>query len=79
MNAVLIAVLIMLILSLSRVHVVLALAIGALAGGLVGGLGFEHTISTFNDGLGGGASVALSYALLGAFAESQLLEQDCQR
>lgn len=68
MNAVLIAVLIMLILSLSRVHVVLALAIGALVGGLVGGLGFEHTISTFNDGLGGGATVALSYALLGAFA-----------
>ncbi|GAE31438.1 Na+/H+ antiporter family protein [Halalkalibacter hemicellulosilyticus] len=68
MNAVLIAVLIMLILSLSKVHVVLALAIGALVGGLVGGLGFEHTMATFNEGLGGGASVALSYALLGAFA-----------
>ncbi|MCK0470246.1 Na+/H+ antiporter family protein [Halalkalibacter sp. APA_J-10(15)] len=68
MNAVLIAVLIMLILSLSKVHVVLALAIGALVGGLIGGLGFEHTMATFNEGLGGGASVALSYALLGAFA-----------
>ncbi|MBM7573740.1 Na+/H+ antiporter family protein [Aquibacillus albus] len=68
MNAVLIAVLVMLVLSLTRVHVVLALAIGALTGGLLGGLGFEQTITVFSDGLGGSATVALSYALLGAFA-----------
>ncbi len=36
MNAVIAAVGIMLILSLSRVHVVIALIVGALAGGLVG-------------------------------------------
>ncbi len=41
MNAVIAAVGIMLILSLSRVHVVIALIIGALVGGLVGGLGIE--------------------------------------
>ncbi|MBB3272606.1 hypothetical protein FHW75_003801 [Pseudomonas sp. OG7] len=68
MNAVIAAVGIMLILSLSRVHVVIALIIGALVGGLVGGLGVEGTLKAFNGGLGGGATVALSYALLGAFA-----------
>ncbi|MFC0559523.1 Na+/H+ antiporter family protein [Halalkalibacter alkalisediminis] len=68
MNAVLVAVLVMLILSLVRVHVVIALAIGALVGGLLGGLGFDQTISVFTAGLGGSATVALSYALLGAFA-----------
>ena len=68
MNAVLIAVLVMLVLSLLRINVVLALVTGALIGGLVGGLGLETTISTFTDGLGGNAAVALSYAMLGAFA-----------
>ncbi|MCL7748900.1 Na+/H+ antiporter family protein [Halalkalibacter alkaliphilus] len=68
MNAVLIAVLVMLILSLVRVHVVIALTIGALTGGLLGGLGFSQTVDVFTDGLGGSATVALSYALLGAFA-----------
>ncbi len=68
MNAVIAAVGIMLILSLCRVHVVVALIVGALAGGLIGGLGVEGTLNAFNQGLGGGATVALSYALLGAFA-----------
>jgi len=68
MNAVIAAVGVMLVLSLSRVHVVIALIIGALTGGLVGGLGIEGTLQAFNTGLGGGATVALSYALLGAFA-----------
>jgi predicted histidine transporter YuiF (NhaC family) len=68
MNAVVAAVGIMLILSLCRVHVVVALIIGALAGGLLGGLGLEGSLAAFNKGLGGGATVALSYALLGAFA-----------
>jgi predicted histidine transporter YuiF (NhaC family) len=68
MNAVVAAVGIMLILSLCRVHVVVALIVGALAGGLLGGLGIEGSLAAFNKGLGGGATVALSYALLGAFA-----------
>ncbi len=55
-------------LSLLRVHVVAALIIGAITGGLLGGLGVENTLAAFNKGLGGGATVALSYALLGAFA-----------
>jgi predicted histidine transporter YuiF (NhaC family) len=68
MNAVVIAVTLMLILSLVRVNVVIALTISALVAGFVGGLPLEQTISAFNEGLGGGAQIALSYALLGAFA-----------
>lgn len=68
MNAVIIAVLTMLVLSLFRTHVVIALLIGALVGGITGGLGVQATIDAFNAGIGGGASVALSYALLGGFA-----------
>lgn len=68
MNAVLIAVVVMLVLALARVHVVLALFVGALVGGLVAGLGLDGTMVAFQDGLGAGAKIALSYALLGAFA-----------
>ena len=60
MNAVLAAVAIMLVMSLCRIHVVVALIIGALAGGLIGGLGMEGTLAAFNKGLGAGATVALS-------------------
>ena len=67
-NAVIAAVGTMLVLSLSRVHVVIAIIVGALVGGLTGGLGIDATLKAFNGGLGGGATVALSYALLGAFA-----------
>ena len=42
MNAVVIAVIIMLVLSLSRVHVVLSLAVGAFVGGLVAGMPLEN-------------------------------------
>ncbi|WP_237204835.1 Na+/H+ antiporter family protein [Rothia nasimurium] len=68
MNSVLLAVLVMLVLSAARVHVVLALFIGALVGGLVGGLGLDGTMVAYQEGLSGGAMLALSYALLGAFA-----------
>jgi putative amino acid transporter len=68
MNAVLIAVFVMLILSLLRVNVVLALIVGSIVGGLTGGLSIEKTIEVFSNGLGGSAEVALSYALLGGFA-----------
>ena len=67
-NAVLLAVVIMLGLSLARVHVVLSLLIGALAGGLLAGLGITDTLEAFQEGIRNGAQIALSYALLGAFA-----------
>lgn len=68
MNAVLIAILVMLVLSLLRVNVVLALIVGALVGGVTGGLSIDETITSFTGGLGAGATIALSYALLGGFA-----------
>jgi len=68
MNAIILAVLVMLILAMLRVHVVLSLFVGALAGGLSSGLGVSRTMVAFQDGLAAGAKIALSYALLGAFA-----------
>lgn len=68
MNAVLVAVGIMLVLSLLRINVVLSLTIGAILGGLAGGLPIIETIDAFVGGLGGGATIALSYGLLGGFA-----------
>ena len=68
MNAVVLAVLLMLALSLLRVNVVLALVFSALVGGTVGGLSLIDTVNIFGSGLGGGAAIALNYAMLGAFA-----------
>lgn len=68
MNAVIIAVVLMLALSLARMHVMLAMIISAFVGGWVGGLDLNTTIDAFNKGIGGGAGIALSYAMLGGFA-----------
>lgn len=80
MNAVMIGVLVMLVLSVARVHVVLSLVVGAFAGGLAAGLPLADVVNAvgevtqkgvmthFQNGLSGGASIALSYAMLGAFA-----------
>nr|WP_101122998.1 Na+/H+ antiporter family protein [Neisseria meningitidis] len=80
MNAVVVAVIVMLVLSLSRVHVVLSLTVGAFVGGAVAGMPLQNIadaagqvsqagiIPVFNKGLEGGAKIALSYAMLGVFA-----------
>ncbi|PKG38626.1 Na+/H+ antiporter family protein [Psychromonas sp. Urea-02u-13] len=68
MNPVLLAVCLMLVLSVMRVNVVVALTLSALVGGLSAGLSLADTVSAFEGGLGGGATIALSYAMLGAFA-----------
>ncbi|SDN25923.1 Na+/H+ antiporter family protein [Alkalicoccus daliensis] len=68
MNAVIVAVLIMIILSLSRIHVVISLLVGAIAGGLTAGMSLTQTLEVFGEGLGTNAQIALSYGLLGAFA-----------
>ncbi|EJS89475.1 hypothetical protein AAUPMC_10458, partial [Pasteurella multocida subsp. multocida str. Anand1_cattle] len=59
---------VLLALSLLRINVVIALVISALVAGLTGNLGVSETIKTFTNGLGGGAEVAMNYAILGAFA-----------
>ncbi len=68
MNSVVLAVCVMVLLSLVRVNIVIALIVGALIGGLSGGLGLNETIKAFNAGLGDGATIALSYVMLGTFA-----------
>lgn len=68
MLAIPVAITLMLALSLARTHVVISLIVASLAGGLLGGLDLPQTLAAFNKGITGGASVALSYALLGAFA-----------
>ena len=68
MFAILAAIGVMFGLSLARVPVVFALIIGAVTGGLLAGLGLQGTLDAFNDGLGGGAQIALAYGVLGAFA-----------
>jgi len=68
MNAVVVAVGLVLLLSLFRVNVVMALCLGAISGGLWSGLSFIDTVNAFQQGLSGGATIALSYGMLGAFA-----------
>ncbi|MCF7354224.1 Na+/H+ antiporter family protein [Vibrio sp. CK2-1] len=68
MNPVVISVCLMLALSVFRVNVVIALTLSAITGGLLANMSLDQTISAFQSGLGDGAEIALSYALLGAFA-----------
>ena len=68
MNAVILGVLLMLVLTLVRVNVIVAMTVSAIVSGLVAGLGLTQTLDAFNQGLSSGAQIALSYAMLGAFA-----------
>ena len=68
MFAIIAAIVVMFGLSLARVPVVFSLVIGAVTGGLLAGLGLHGTMEAFNNGLGGGAKIALAYGVLGAFA-----------
>lgn len=67
-NSVLAAIGCVLILALCRVNVVIALTTGAFVGGILGGFSPQKTLEIFASGLGGGANIALSYGILGAFA-----------
>ncbi|MGO2131765.1 MAG: Na+/H+ antiporter NhaC family protein, partial [Halomonas sp.] len=68
MNAVVLAILVMVTLSLARVSVVFALIAASLVGGLYAGMPVSEIMNAFENGLGNGATVAISYAVLGAFA-----------
>ncbi|GAA1818465.1 SLC13 family permease [Nesterenkonia flava] len=68
LNPVILSVLVLVALSLSRVNVVIALLLAAAVGGVAGGLSLEETFSVLIDGLGGQGETALSYILLGTLA-----------
>ncbi len=68
LNPVVLSVLTLVVLSLLRVNVVIALLIAAVVGGLTGGLSLEGTFDTMIEGLGGQGETALSYILLGTLA-----------
>ncbi|ENM00687.1 Na+/H+ antiporter family protein [Staphylococcus aureus] len=67
-NAVVIAVILMIVLCLCRLNVVISSFISALVGGLISGMSIEKVINVFGKNIVDGAEVALSYALLGGFA-----------
>lgn len=67
-NPVIISIAVLLVISLLRVNVIIALVVASLTAGLCSGLGLGKTIEAFTGGLGGGAEVAMNYAMLGAFA-----------
>ncbi|MBU85937.1 MULTISPECIES: Na+/H+ antiporter NhaC family protein [unclassified Alcanivorax] len=68
LNPIVWSVILLMGLSIARMNVVLALLCAALVAGMGSGLDLQSTLSAFGGGLGGGANIALSYALLGAFA-----------
>lgn len=65
---VVISVLVMLVLSLLRVNVIIAIIAAAISAGLMSGFSIVDSIDLFVSGMGGQSSTALSYILLGAFA-----------
>lgn len=65
---VIISVLIMTVLSLSRVNVVLSIIISAIVAGLMSGLTTVESVELLISGMGDQSNTALSYILLGAFA-----------
>lgn len=67
-NPVLLSVLVLLILSMIKMHVAFALIIAAMSGGLLAKIGVTATVSAFSDGLAGGVNIAFNYAILGAFS-----------
>ncbi|MFB4165570.1 Na+/H+ antiporter family protein [Alteribacillus sp. JSM 102045] len=68
MITVIISVLVMIILSLFRVNVVLAILAAGITAGLMSGLGLNEALDLLIIGMGGQAETALSYILLGVFA-----------
>ena len=67
-NPVLIAVVVLLVLSVCRLNVVFSLIVASIVGGLCAGMNPVVTMQAFAKGLGDGAEIAFSYAMLGAFS-----------
>lgn len=68
LNAVLVSVIVMVVLTLLRINVLFALLIAALTAGVVSGMGLIETTTLMVSGMVGQSNTALSYILLGIFA-----------
>lgn len=68
MNAVFIAVTLMLTLSVLRIPVVASIMLASVAGGLAASMPLTEVFQSFDAGITKGAGIALNYAVLGAFA-----------
>lgn len=68
LNPVVISVLILIVLSLLKIHVIFALMLAAISAGLLAGLPLGETVTVLVEGMGGQSETALSYLLLGIFA-----------
>ena len=68
MNAVIVSVLVMIVLSLLRVNVIFALIVSSLVAGMIAGIPITEATEIMIQGMGGQSGTALSYVLLGMFA-----------
>ena len=68
MNAVVISVITLMLLTILRLNVMASVIVSAFIGGCVAGLALTDIWQTFISGLGNSASLALSYAIIGGFA-----------
>lgn len=67
-NAVALAIVLMVAFCLLKIPVAVAIVIAALLGGLHAGMSFDAVLKALNDNLLGGAQVGMTYIMVGAFA-----------
>ena len=67
-NAVALAILLMVIFCLINIPVAVAIVLAALLGGLHAGMDFPAILESLNDNILGGAQVGMTYIMVGAFA-----------
>lgn len=67
-NPVILSVTTMIVLSLLKLNVILAILVAALVAGATSGIGINETMKTLIGGMGGNSETALSYILLGTLA-----------
>lgn len=68
LNAVVVSVVVMIVISLLRVNVIFALIAAALTAGVMSGMSLEEATKLMVSGMGGQSETSLSYILLGIFA-----------
>ena len=67
-NPIVIAVVLLIVLCMLKINVLISLLISAMAAGVLAGMSIVDTMGVLIDGMGGNATTALSYILLGILA-----------